>query len=688
MDPAPNHGERVSDGVPDPQPAGGTMPPITKIVIAIHGIGSQRRSATIRSVARRFGDRSSPPLPVMPLGYFYIGKAGEVHVSRLEAEDDDPLAKIGFAEVFWADIPKSVVKDDDTLEETKAWAQSVVSRAQALYMKNVRPSHAPSRFARNKPGDDAGPVRQLSSTDFALGAGVVEELIETVAVLENLSTIADKAGIFKFELASLLRDYVGDVQLVTDFQHYRERIVYKFHDAMAQIVDRFNKTFPGQTPELYIVAHSEGTVVSLLGLLQAIGVDRVTDPTDAAKSSTTDWIRHVRGFMTIGSPIDKHLALWPNLFKKLNLRCEAATDGSVLLPQVEGTQSRRSLPARIRWRNYYDYGDPVGFKLDMAADFLDAHGCGAFEFEADRHNHGFSRYWLPGKAHSDYWDDPEVFGHFIDEVVSPAADPRDAQPPPANKFGRGVVSTAIPYLVAAALHFAAVFVFFKALNAFIEPGNTDAALVAHRQFALDIVLLGLLLLGVTVAARLPQLARREDWRWAVVALLALAAGIVPCMLLLPPGSAAFIGDAFSAGATSSADAAIRGKSVLAAVATAAVLLTGWIVPRSPKSGRRRLLLAGCALVVFIVVGRLWANEFDRPVWPVVLAGAAFLYLWWLGMLVFDLGFIWHRYIRNSVAVDALSKWGRGEEAMPMTLKELYGSPSDAAGATKSRVAAS
>jgi len=37
----------------------------------------------------------------------------------------------------------------------------------------------------------------------------------------------------------------------------------------------------------------------------------------------------------------------------------------------------------------------------------------------------------------------------------------------------------------------------------------------------------------------------------------------------------------------------------------------------------------------------------------VLASAAFLYLWRLGALVFDLVFIWHRYIRHSGALTFL-----------------------------------
>jgi hypothetical protein len=49
-----------------------------------------------------------------------------------------------------------------------------------------------------------------------------------------------------------------------------------------------------------------------------------------------------------------------------------------------------------------------------------------------------------------------------------------------------------------------------------------------------------------------------------------------------------------------------------------------------------------------------------PVWPVLLAGALFLYLWWLATLVFDLGFVWQRYVRGAVANNRLRKWAAGE----------------------------
>jgi hypothetical protein len=37
----------------------------------------------------------------------------------------------------------------------------------------------------------------------------------------------------------------------------------------------------------------------------------------------------------------------------------------------------------------------------------------------------------------------------------------------------------------------------------------------------------------------------------------------------------------------------------------------------------------------------------HQLWPVFLATAFFLYIWWLVALLFDLTFVWHRYIRFS-----------------------------------------
>lgn len=629
-----------------PAPEACALPPLEKIVIAIHGIGSQRRSDTIRSVARRFGDEEQPPVPLLPLGFFSLGKAGEVCVSRLDVGARSALARIGFAEVFWADIPREVVKADDTLEDTKAWGATVVSRAEAAYLRT-----------RPQPG-----VREIEREDFALAAGVVDEIVETVSVLENLLAVFEKMGVFKFDLAPLLRDTIGDVQVVTEFKYHRERILARFHSAMAQIVERAAQQYPGRMPEIYLVAHSEGTVVSFLGLLQALAGHAVVDP-DTGRRMDTGWVRCVRGYMTLGSPIDKHLVLWGKLWEGMALDCSVAPNGEVVF-RHEGRERLR-LPRPIAWRNYYDLGDPIGFELETARQWLCARGCHAFEFEA-KHDIGFARYLLPGKAHTDYWNDPEVFGHFIADVVLPQ--PGRAARVPRTRPLMSAASTAIPYLLAALLHLAAVFIMFKAINGFLEPKDTATPLT-FSDTVLGVGVLGLLLFASTVCARIPRLVRTRlllpdggmsayRWHLGCVAIFGAAAALTAW--LLPDWLADFLGlplaRLFSLLLASEQE--LVGKAALL-VAAAGVAMSGWFAPRRPRWGRRILLVCGLLMVVAMISGHLLRADSPEPVWPLALAGLAFIYLWWLGMTLFDLAFVWHRYIRRAIAQKSMAQWQGG-----------------------------
>ena len=140
----------------------------------------------------------------------------------------------------------------------------------------------------------------------------------------------------------------------------------------------------------------------------------------------------IRGLMTLGSPIDKHLVLWPELF---------------------GTGPPRHTPDRpIHWRNYYDRGDPIGFALDDARSWLEVHRWDkVFAFPPD-HDHGFTRYPLPGKAHVDYWTDDTVFGHFITNVVKEPPEGSKSPPrleyadPPADRRLKKWLSYIVPYV--------------------------------------------------------------------------------------------------------------------------------------------------------------------------------------------------------------------------------------------------
>ena len=99
-----------------------------------------------------------------------------------------------------------------------------------------------------------------------------------------------------------------------------------------------------------------------------------------------------------------------------------------------------------------------------------------------------------------------------------------------------------------------------------------------------------------------------------------------------------------------------GVLLLAAVI---VLLVTPISGRSEKWGGTKLLLIVGGIAIFLLVLNLviyaakTPGEHLGPMWPLLLASAAFLYLWWLAALLFDLAFVWHRYIRWSVIEDRL-----------------------------------
>ena len=342
----------------------------TKFIVAVHGIGDPTQFGTIKSAAFRFFSYRAAAADI-PLGSFHTVQLNDA--PSLDIPIDSPQTTLRFTEVYWAAVPRDLVKQGYTLEESKHWAQTVVERFRARYERE-----------KGAPGSQT----KLTKDDFSKVKQILQEMIESIRILERLMMVAEKAGLFKFDLGKLLDDYVGDVQIVVDFQEERTEILDSFLKVMRAVT--------GSDPdaEIYIVAHSEGTVVSFLGLLKAMS----SGGPDAA------WVKRVRGYMTIGSPLDKHLLLWPELLRPFELDKRPAADlKKTPIPTEE----------RIQWKNYYDYGDPIGFNLKKIREWLARNRWAeSFKFE-DADDYNFSRYFLPGKAHTDYWQDKEVFGHFI-----------------------------------------------------------------------------------------------------------------------------------------------------------------------------------------------------------------------------------------------------------------------------------
>ena len=561
------------------------------LVVAVHGVGDQYRKATLQSVVKQFCRACGEPTGI-PLGAFHNDHP--TYSFDKAQREETRLSSFAFAEVYWAETPQKVVKDQHTLEGAKAWAETLVERVRM---------RAAGRTEKGKP--------VCTESDSALATQVLREMIETVAVTERLCYLADKAGLFTFDLRRVLDDYLGDVQVVAEFADKRKEILETFQKTMEAAYRQCGHKAP-----VVIVAHSEGTVVALLGLLQAFR---------KPKHQVPEWAMNVRGFMTLGSPIDKHLYFWPELF-----------DG-----EAPTTVPRE----RIVWHNYYDYGDPIGFKLDSARKRINesappaaAHAWSeVFDFPDDN-DHGFSRYIFPGKAHVDYWTDEAVFGHFLEAVFGKRPNFLRKTPPLADLAPRRwaqFVSWFAPYVGIWALLFIGAFVLYRAALAAMLPGGGPGT----RAIIQEVFAVSMLLFGVTIAARVPRLTKSLTTRMWAVGFAAL------CVLVY----AAIVGETSNALRLSGWEAG--GTYVWMGVGL--TIATWFLAVFFPMAGALPMIATGGFLSAALLIFRM-SGDIKGSAWPVVLAFGLYLYFWWLSALLFDLVVVWHIYIRSSLVNDRLN----------------------------------
>ncbi|MDB4673640.1 hypothetical protein OAF27_02385, partial [Verrucomicrobiales bacterium] len=405
------------------------IPNPKRIFVCVHGIGKQHRGATVRSVANRLassttvhGDLGFPYHP-QALGYFYKtdDDTGVFPLDTAIIEELGDRADVRVAEVFWADLPQRVIDEGRTIEETKEWADTVVARAYYSYQKLTKDIAA-------------GTPVKYPEPDFSLASEVLGEVIDTVRVLERLAYVGEKAGMPKVDLRAVFEEFLGDVQIVTEFAGHRDAILDRFSETMRRIHRDH------EDAEIHIIAHSEGTVISFLGLLRAMSRTNADSPS----AELPGWVKQMRSYMTIGSPLDKHVLLWPALFEGLNLEL---AEKYYALPEAKP----------IHWKNYYDLSDPIGFKLDSTRRWLESapqNQCKWYNFDEKNDDHGFARYTFPGKAHNDYWEDEEVFEHYLKTAVFPNTD-EIVKAPKSRVRGR-IISPILLYGLSFFLFFAAV----------------------------------------------------------------------------------------------------------------------------------------------------------------------------------------------------------------------------------------
>jgi hypothetical protein len=555
-----------------------------QVIVAVHGIGEPVRCQTIQAVAYQFCKYFGAPANI-PLGRFSAeliapaGAAGAPGAFMVKTPPDPQLSSgLGFAEVYWADVPRGPAKDLYTLEEAKKWAKTIVERVQALDR------------------EETGRLN-LDPKDYLLIAQVIEEMIETTRVLGRLMYLAEKAGLFKFNLNKVLVDYLGDVQVVAEFSNYRAQIVGQFQ----KVLERVNHDHP--KADIHIVSHSEGTVIAFMGLLDALHKPGSRGQSETNGPARPPWVDRVRGIMTIGSPINKHLLLWPELWRDLK---------NPLGPPPD-------FP--IQWRNYYDFGDPIGYRLDTVRTWLHGNGWQSyFAFNPNEDDIGFTRYYFAGKAHNDYWEDEGVFGHFIQTVVKPPKIEERQDPKtyarPSSHFLASLASPTLPYVLSAALVFLGVYLLYKAVG--------ERLTIDENFFEITKNVCGIsyLLIGITVAVRIPRLTRHCGWRLVGLGLFLSSVCVFPGVVTTPflhrIGSVFLILDSpflhtdyvidiIQNFIQSLAGPVERGATVILCFAGLAFLTTWLLGVLRPSWGAKPLLFLGCSIIFSVVAGRLLYN---------------------------------------------------------------------------------
>jgi hypothetical protein len=349
-----------------------------KHIVVVHGIGEEQLNETgvnfMNELCRALPSGGDRKLTVVNLvtrdtPLLVPGKSVPAYVVFTNAGDH---YYIGFSEVYWQPVTKGYLASHQNRLPVPVftWAHSINSRIRG--------------------GKRAG--QSLSGWREA-----IDNLETLLGLLDKLATISRKTKLF----SRIMCDFLGDVQMYAEVDPIHNTVNDVFRDALNDIADTRRKIGVGfNSSEIYIVAHSEGTVVSWKSLMLA-----------RSAAVTPAWLDEIKGFVTLGSPIDKHHLFWG----------EQNFPRDIKTPQT----------SKIRWWNFWDYSDPVGHSLDSIFPKPDAAKNHQFERVFDA---GFARYPIPGVAHVDYWKDANIYHRIIQEVMQIPAGYRPWQMETNNRW--------------------------------------------------------------------------------------------------------------------------------------------------------------------------------------------------------------------------------------------------------------
>lgn len=361
---------------------------IHKHVVVVHGIGDQKPNETVIGFMNEFV-RSLPDhirdtvhvhnlLETVGAGTATPSASSRAltsgHPAYLILEDRGQKVLLSFSEVYWQPITNAYLAVNEGIPPIPifTWAHSI----------NTRMFHG--------------------GASFHIAREAIDNLEILLRLLRNLAVIYKKSGDF----ADITSKFLGDVEMYVESDEIRGKIDAEFIRVLARVHlffaepgahhkvrrdMRLQDDWPGLSdPEIYIVAHSEGTVISYASLVQAAS-EREKNPSRHA------WLPRVSGLVTMGSPLDKHYSIWDTRFPLDILQHDTGL--------------------RIPWFNYWDRSDPVAYGLKTLKPNDPQRTTDASKLFAVKFDKGFIRYSLPGKAHIDYWHDKAVYTDIVQAVM-------------------------------------------------------------------------------------------------------------------------------------------------------------------------------------------------------------------------------------------------------------------------------
>jgi len=428
-------------------------------VLVVHGIGDQKQFQALEEVARnlfRALARNPSHRPHMQvLGGDQVARRSkeetwrEAPVLLRWTTHGSEVVELSFREVFWAD-----------LDPEMSWRKWLRLAWWALSMPGVRvfgPGDGTegsqednlSRHGLRRPRRLSG--RELLQARLELFA-IAWVLCPVFVFLSGMQRIVLRRVGLEFEnFDRLLYDYLGDVMLYQDWLPMTDRVEGFGEKARVAIRRRMVRALTRAGSEVergtlhgfYVFAHSLGTVAAFNGLMESslalpnylteeewnavpawLKTQASSDAPPGQLPARPPWLGPrdaidrrrllggLRGFLTIGSPLDKFASLWP-----------------AIVPINE----EPAQPA-VPWLNVHDPQDLVAGRIDLFTNpGSPSPGGGLLAVDGFRlSNHAWTGSWGFPMAHTSYWTTGGDGNRLVDRLIDWLEDPQAGFVPPCG----------------------------------------------------------------------------------------------------------------------------------------------------------------------------------------------------------------------------------------------------------------